>query len=139
MGAEPAVRRRLPNIGHRPRWNWGDLQALPLRNGSFGESGIAPIEWLINRGPFPVGGGSSVVNATGWNLGDRFDTVTVPSMRMIVDLSDFDDSRWNQLTGERGRAFHTNYTDQVASWQKAELTPWPYTAKVVDASTTFAV
>ena len=28
---------------------------------TFGSSGIAPIEMLFNRGPFPVGGGSSVV------------------------------------------------------------------------------
>ncbi|MFD4957959.1 penicillin acylase family protein [Microbacterium sp. NPDC058389] len=122
---------------NQSRWNWGSLHALPLNSGTFGESGIAPIEWFFNRGPFPVGGGSSVVNATGWDLGSGdFATVTVPSMRMIVDLNDFDDSRWNQLTGESGHAFHTNYTDQVASWQKAELTPWAYSSKAVTAATT---
>jgi penicillin amidase len=132
-----AYERLVDAQGDNPsRWNWGALHALPLRNGSFGESGIAPIEWLFNRGPFPVGGGSSVVNATGWDLGSSFATVTVPSMRMIVDLSDFDDSRWNQLTGESGHAFHTNYIDQVESWQKAELTPWAFSPGAVDAATT---
>ena len=58
---------------------------------------------------------------------------------MIVDLSDFDDSRWNQLTGQSGHAFHTNYIDQVASWQKAELTPWAFSSKAVDAATTDAL
>jgi len=76
------------------------------------------------------------VNATGWDLTQSFSTVTVPSMRMIVDLSDFDASRWNQLTGESGHAFHTNYIDQVESWQKAELTPWAFTPDAVDAATT---
>ncbi|MDQ7876878.1 penicillin acylase family protein [Microbacterium sp. QXD-8] len=132
-----AYERVVDEQGDNPaRWNWGSLHALPLTNGSFGESGIAPIEWLFNRGPYPVGGGSSVVNATGWDLGSSFATVTVPSMRMIVDLSDFDASRWNQLTGESGHAFHTNYTDQVESWQKAELTPWAFSSKAVDAATT---
>lgn len=132
-----AYERLVDEQGDNPtRWNWGALHALPLTNGSFGESGIAPIEWLFNRGPYPVGGGSSVVNATGWDLGSSFATVTVPSMRMIVDLSDFDASRWNQLTGESGHAFHTNYTDQVESWQRAELTPWPFSSKAVDAATT---
>jgi len=55
---------------------------------------------------------------------------------MIIDLDDFDASRWNQLTGESGHVFHTNYTDQVASWQKAELTPWAYSKKAVAAATT---
>jgi len=122
---------------NQSRWNWGSLHALPLNSGTFGESGIAPIEWFFNRGPFPVGGGSSVVNATGWDLGSGdFATVTVPSMRMVIDLDDFDASRWNQLTGESGHAFHTNYTDQVESWQKAELTPWAYSPKAVAAATT---
>lgn len=132
-----AYERLVDAQGDTPsRWNWGNLHALPLENESFGQSGIAPIEWLFNRGPFPVGGGSSVVNATGWDLGSSFATVTVPSMRMIVDLSDFDASRWNQLTGQSGHAFHTNYTDQVESWQKAALTPWAYTSAAVDAAAT---
>lgn len=118
------------------RWNWGGLHALPLVSDTFGASGIAPIEWLFNRGPFPVGGGSSVVNATGWSLGGDFATVTVPSMRMVIDLDDFDASGWNHLTGASGHTFHTNYTDQTETWQRAELTPWAYTPEAVDASTT---
>ncbi|MBW9120221.1 penicillin acylase family protein [Microbacterium trichothecenolyticum] len=132
-----AYERLVDSQGDNPsRWNWGSLHALPLENESFGQSGIGAIEWLFNRGPFPVGGGSSVVNATGWDLGSSFSTVTVPSMRMIIDLSDFDDSRWNQLTGQSGHAFHTNYIDQVASWQEVELTPWAFSPGAVDASTT---
>jgi len=129
--------KRLAKLqGDRPdRWNWGELHALPLRNGTFGESGVAPIEWLFNRGPYPVSGGSSVVNATGWDLGSSFATITVPSMRMIVDLSDLDASRWNQLTGQSGHTFHENYVDQTPAWQRVELTPWAFSPKAVDAAT----
>lgn len=118
------------------KWNWGSLHALPLVSDTFGSSGIAPIEWLFNRGPVPVGGGSSVVNATGWTMGEGFATVTVPSMRMTVDLADFDDSRWNQLTGTSGHAFHPNYIDQVEAWRKVEQTPWAFSHDAVDAATT---
>jgi len=135
--AKGAFERLSKLQGDTPsRWNWGTLHALPLRSGTFGESGIAPIEWLFNRGPYAVGGGSSVVDATGWTLGDGFETVTVPSMRMIVDLSDLDASRWNQLTGESGHAFHEHYTDQTEAWQRIELTPWPFSGSAVDAATT---
>lgn len=118
------------------KWNWGSLHALPLTHETFGTSGIAPIEWLFNRGPIPVGGGSSIANATGWVMGEGFTTVTVPSMRMVVDLSDFDASGWNHLTGTSGHAFHPNYFDQTATWQKAELTPWAFSRTAVNASTT---
>lgn len=118
------------------RWNWGALHALPLTNDTFGTSGIAPIEWLFNRGPYPVGGGSSVVNATGWVMDEGFATVTVPSMRMVVDLADFDDSTWNHLTGTSGHTFHPNYVDQTATWQRAEMTPWAYSRDAVARTTT---
>jgi penicillin amidase len=121
---------------NQSRWNWGELHALTLRSDTFGSSGIAPIEYLFNRGPYPVGGGSSVANATGWNVGVDFQTVTVPSMRMVVDLSDFDASRWNHLTGTSGHTYHPNYVDQTANWQQAILTPWAFSKEAVAAATT---
>ena len=115
-------------------WNWGSLHAITLTSGTFGESGIAPIEALFNRGPFPVGGGSSVVDATGWTLGSgSFATTTVPSMRMTIDLADLDASRWNHLTGTSGHAFHPNYYDQFDAWQHQRQTPWLFTRERVEA------
>jgi len=84
-----------------------------------------------------VGGGASVVDASGWVLGSgSFETVTVPSMRMVVDLSDLDASRWNHLTGTSGHAFHPNYTDQTETWQRVEMTPWPFSEDAVRAAAT---
>ncbi|MGX1702160.1 penicillin acylase family protein [Microbacterium sp. NPDC055357] len=135
--AEDAYERLVELQTDNPsRWNWGALHALPLRSETFGSSGIAPIEMLFNRGPYPVGGGASVVNATGWDLGVDFATVTVPSMRMVIDLDDFDASRWNHLTGASGHAFHPNYVDQTAAWQQVALTPWAFSPDAVDAAAT---
>ncbi|MGZ0712164.1 penicillin acylase family protein (plasmid) [Coraliomargarita sp. W4R53] len=117
-------------------WRWGTLHALTLTNDSFGTSGIAPIEYLFNRGPYAVGGGSSVVNATGWDVGQSFETVTVPSMRMIVDMADLDASAWNNLTGASGHTYHPNYVDQTEAWQNAELTPWAFSREAVADATT---
>ena len=47
-------------------WAWGRLHALTLTDATFGTSGIGPIEALVNRGPVEVGGGESIVQATGW-------------------------------------------------------------------------
>jgi penicillin amidase len=115
-------------------WNWGDLHAITLTSSTFGTSGIAPIEWLFNRGPYPVSGGASVVNATGWKLGESYATTTVPSMRMVVDLSDFDSSTWIHLTGASGHAFHPHYTDQTADWAAGVQRPWAFSAKAVKAA-----
>lgn len=124
--AEDAYTRLVALQGENTmQWNWGRLHALRLTHGTFGTSGIAPIEGLFNRGAVPVGGGASVVDATGWVLGSgSFETVTVPSLRMTVDLADLDASRWNNLTGTSGHAFHPNYTDQTEAWQQRRQTPW---------------
>ena len=102
------------------RWQWGRLHTLTLTNESFGESGIAPIEWLFNRGPYEVAGGSSVVNAVGWDATVGYGVDWVPSMRMIVDLADFDASTWINLTGASGHAFNPHYDDQTPLWQRQD-------------------
>jgi penicillin amidase len=104
-------------------WRWGDLHRLTLTNGSLGTSGIAPIEALFNRGPLAVPGGKDAVNATGWNVQRGYEVTAVPSMRMVVDLSDLDKSRWINLTGASGHAFHDNYWDQAEPWARGELLP----------------
>ncbi|NJP98151.1 penicillin acylase family protein [Nonomuraea sp. FMUSA5-5] len=104
-------------------WRWGDLHQLELVNGSLGTSGIAPVEALFNRGPLPVGGGKDAVDATGWNVQNGYAVTAVPSMRMVVDLSDLDKSRWINLTGASGHAFHDNYWDQAATWARGDLLP----------------
>ncbi|MCR2813066.1 MULTISPECIES: penicillin acylase family protein [Microbacterium] len=136
--AADAAARLTELQGEDPtRWQWGTLHALTLTSDTFGSSGIAPIEWLFNRGPYPVGGGTSVVDASGWVLGSgSFETVTVPSMRMVIDLADLDGSRWNHLTGTSGHAFHPNYTDQTETWQRAEMTPWAFSDEAVREAAT---
>lgn len=119
------------------KWKWGELHALPLTHGTFGESGIAPIEWLFNRGPYPVGGGSGVVNATGWGLDDDgYATETVPSMRMVIDLSDWDAASWINLTGQSGHAFHPHYVDQTTDWAGGAQRHWFFTREAVTATAT---
>ena len=133
--ANHAYDRLVALQGDNPaKWNWGMLHALSLDSATFGQSGIAPIEVLFNRGPYPVGGGSSVVDATGWQIGAGFETTTVPSMRMVVDLSDFDASTWIHLTGASGHAFDEHYTDQTADWAAGTQKPWAFSKKAVDAA-----
>lgn len=117
------------------KWNWGELHALPLTHGTFGSSGITAIELLFNRGPIETGGGSGVVNATGWSLDEGYTTSTVPSFRMVIDLSDWDASTWQHLTGASGHAFHPNYTDQSAGWATGEQYAWNYSNDAVMSAT----
>ncbi|WP_425570875.1 penicillin acylase family protein [Rugosimonospora acidiphila] len=104
-------------------WRWGAIHTLYVQNQSLGTSGIGPIEWLFNYGPVGVSGGSNIVNATGWDPSVGYQVNAVPSMRMIVDMSNLDSSRWIQLTGESGHAFSPHYHDQLDLWRTGKTLP----------------
>ncbi|MFE5673116.1 penicillin acylase family protein [Agromyces sp. NPDC056523] len=129
---EDAWSEASDRLGDDPAdWRWGLLHTLTLENASFGRSGIGPIEWLFNRGPYETGGGSAIVNAVGWDARIGYEADWVPSMRMVVDLDDLDASTWVNLTGASGHAFHPHYADQTPLWQRGESRPWPFTTEAV--------
>ena len=112
-------------------WSWGRLHQLMLKNQTLGTDGPGFMQWLLNRGPWNLGGGEAAVNATGWNAAGGYDVIWVPSMRMVVNLDDLDKSRWINLTGASGHAYSAHYTDQTDKWAKGELLKWPFSEKAV--------
>lgn len=121
-------------LGNDPgAWRWGDLHTATFRNGTLGESGIGLIEALFNRGPFPTGGGSSIVNATGWDAAWGYEVTNVPSMRMIVDLGDLNISLTVHTTGQSGHAYHEHYMDMAETWARVEYYPMRWDANSVAA------
>jgi penicillin amidase len=119
-----AVRELQKTLGKDPlAWRWGDLHTATFRHATFGQSGIAPLEALFNRGPFPTGGGASIVNATGWQTSLGYFVISVPSMRMIIDLSDLNNSLSVHTTGQSGHAFHPHYIDMADLWRTVQHYP----------------
>jgi penicillin amidase len=116
-------------------WTWGRLHTLTLKNQTIGTDGPGFMQWLLNRGPWKLGGGEATVNATGWNAAGGYEVIWVPSMRMIVNLQNLDKSQWINLSGASGHAYSAHYTDQTEKWAKGELLPWAYSEQVVDDAT----
>ncbi len=130
--ADADLRGRL---GDDPaKWTWRTLHTLEIRNQTFGDSGIAPIEWLFNRGPYETGGSGSSPDATNWDTGEGYGITWIPSMRMVVDLSDLDASTWVNLTGASGHAFAEHYDDQAELWATGRTTPFVFSASATTAA-----
>jgi penicillin amidase len=111
-------------LGKDPaKWRWGDLHTSTFRNQTLGESGIALIENLFNRGPFRTAGSASIVNATGWSATGGFEVTSIPSMRMIVDLGDLRNSLTVHPTGESGHAYNPHYIDMADLWRNIQYYP----------------
>ncbi|MFJ6863771.1 penicillin acylase family protein [Streptomyces termitum] len=133
---DDAAKELSGRLGADPsQWRWGALHTLTLRNDTLGTGGPAPVQWLLNHEPVEVGGGSATVDATGWDASQGYEVNWVPSMRMVVDFADFDASRWINLTGASGHAFHDTYADQTELWRRGETLPWPSTRSAVTAAT----
>ena len=121
------------------QWRWGDSHTLTLADATFGSSGIGPVEALFNRGPVGTAGGPAIVNATAWDAAAGYQVTAAPSMRMIVDMSDLDESRWVQLTGNSGHPYHRHYLDQLEPWRTGELLPMRWDQATIEAEATGTV
>jgi penicillin amidase len=126
------VRRQARRAGD---WSWGHLHQMNLENESVGQSDVGLVRWLFNRGGYEVGGGESIVNATGWAPSEGYDVDWAPSMRMVVSMEDLDDSRWINLTGVSGHPFNGNYVDQTEMWVEGETMPWYFSRERVEETT----
>jgi len=123
-------------FGNDPaKWSWGSLHQSNFRNATLGESGVPPIEALFNRGPFPTSGGSSIVNATAWTATDSYETVDLPSMRMIADMSNLNNSVTVHTTGQSGHAYNKHYIDMADLWRNIQYYPmwWNQDSVIKDA------
>jgi len=120
---------------NRDSWRWGDLHTATFVSNPLGQSGIGLIENMVNRGPFSTSGSTGTVNNTVWytDSGD-FSVKWVPSMRMIVDLSDFSKSVTVHTTGQSGHPYSQNYDDMIDLWRNVEYCPMSWTREQVDVA-----
>jgi penicillin amidase len=114
-------------------WRWGDLHRATFENQSLGQSGIAPIERIFNRGPVEVDGTLATLNNTGYDPAEPFDVATVPSYRQIIDLADFTRSVSVHTTGQSGHPFHPHYDDMIDLWRNIQLHPMLWARGDVEA------
>ncbi|MCA9917609.1 MAG: penicillin acylase family protein [Anaerolineales bacterium] len=112
-------------------WTWGSIHTATFVSNPLGESGISAVESLVNRGPFPADGGSSIVNANSWSWSEPAAVRGHVSMRMLVDISDFDASEWVIPTGASGHPYHPNYDDQIQLWLDGEYLPMVWSEEMV--------
>jgi penicillin amidase len=112
------------------KWRWGALHqahfAHPLAS-------VSPLNYLFDVAPLDRPGDSVTVNAAGGGgfSADpaNYSQQTVPSMRQIIDLSDFDNSLWVTTTGESGQPGSAHYSDLVPLWDQNKYQPMYYSPR----------
>lgn len=113
-----------------PEWRWGQIHTLTLEAPALGGENIpAAVRALVNPATIELDGGSSIVNAMSWNAQDygNYRVTAAPSMRMVVDLDNLDNSRWVNQTGSSGHPASEHYTDQIETWANGGSFAWRFT------------
>jgi penicillin amidase len=122
---EEAVRRIPQMVGNSDRhvWRWGETIPLTFHHPL---SGALPyLNRFFDVGPYPQSGTATTVKATTSGHG--------PSMRMVVDFSNLDNSVQNITLGESGQVFSPYYRDQFEAWYSGRSFPMLFNDPAVDS------
>jgi penicillin amidase len=124
---EEGVKQIPSRVGSRSHdaWKWGN--AIPLTFYHPLGRGFPLLGRLLDVGPFPQAGTATTVKATTARYG--------PSMRMIVDLSNLDNSVQNITLGESGQVFSPYYKDQFDAWYNGRSFPVSFSDAAVEQAT----
>ncbi len=92
----------------------------------------APFSFMLNRGPFPVGGDGKTIWKTQYPLLKRpFEANAGPVFRQIINLSALSENMAVLAGGQSGHWFTPHYADQVAYWLDGALAPVYFTPEQV--------
>jgi penicillin amidase len=124
---EEGVKRIPSRVGSRSHdaWKWGNTVPLTFYH-PLGQGGRL-LGRLLDVGPFPQAGTSTTVKATTSRHG--------PSMRMVADLSNLDQSVQNITLGESGQVFSPYYKDQFDAWYDGRSFPMCFSDAAVEQAT----
>ncbi|NQV04935.1 penicillin acylase family protein, partial [bacterium] len=98
------------------RWAWGDIRQLVLRHPM---SLQPPLDKVFDLGPVPHGGDANTVNPAPVDPRDPLGNpdFAIASLRMVVDVGEWEMARFVLPGGQSGNPFSRNYGDQFRMWQ----------------------
>ena len=113
----------------RDAWAWGDVRPLTLRHLA---GGVWPMGAVFDRGPFPLGGDAHTIPqaSVSW-LHPTSDPIGIASMRLVIDVGNWDATRVVLAGGQSGNPFSPHYDDLFAHWRRGETVPFPWSPEAV--------
>ncbi len=131
---ETVQRQLSARYGASPdRWAWGEVRPLRFLHPA---GARRPLGRVFNHGPLPGGGDSETIAQAGVCLDDpAANTFFTPALRMVIDVGNWQDSRWALPGGQSGNPASPHYADQLHRYRNAEGIPIPWTGPEVEAAT----
>lgn len=105
-------------------WRWGDLHQIRFTPAAGGPE----------CGAFPIGGGIATVMMQAYTPPD-FQSHVGASVRMVVDVGAWDESRWINAPGQAGDGDTRHGADLGSLWAEGGYFPMLYSAPAIRAAT----
>ena len=114
-------------------WAWGRIRSLTFKHPV---SVRKPLERIFDLGPYPWGGDTNTVSpATVSPSHPTANPEAVASMRMAVDVGEWEQSRFVLPGGQSGNPCSPHYADQMALWLKGDALPIAWSPEAVARAT----
>ena len=95
-------------------WLWGNVRDLKLKH-VLGE--ITLLSSIFNRGPLRIGGDANTVFQAAPALDDLSKgPLAIPSMRMVIDVGEWENSIFSLPGGQSGNPLSSHYDDLLPLW-----------------------
>jgi penicillin amidase len=88
----------------------------------------------LDVGPLETGGSAFTVNASSYRARD-FQQLSGPSVRMVLDVGNWDNSRAVNYPGESGDQNSAHYRDLAPMWTAGTYFPLLYSREAVEKAT----
>jgi penicillin G amidase len=119
------IGRMGPNVSD---WSWGRLHHVYFEHSL---SPLASAGESFDIGPFPLGGSASTPMQAGYRPSD-FRVTAGASVRIVIDVGDWDRSRCINAPGQSGDPRSSHYDDLAPLWASGEYAPLLFGRKAVD-------
>ncbi len=112
-------------------WRWDALHGLGLRHAL---AGLFPDRAELALPRLNLGGGPSSPNYGPYRASD-FGIVSGPSVRLLMDVGDWDASLFVGLAGQSGDPASPHFADMAEGWRDGTYFPLRYSPEAVDGGT----
>lgn len=100
--------------GEMELWAWGKIHELMINHAL---SRVKLLRPLVSIGPFPAPGDGTTINMGFYRHSNPYLQTVGASLRFVIDVGDWEQSRFVLPSGQSGHPLSPHYADQTALWR----------------------
>ena len=112
-------------------WDWASLHGVTFQHPLGGQRALG---WFFNRGPAAFGGSTFTIANAMVSLSDPFGVSAGTSLRLVMDVSDWNATTSVVPTGVSGHPLSPHYFDQNGDWQTGRNHPLLFDRSQVESA-----